>query len=71
MDHKLAVDRIVDFHDMVVSKMFGIVKPLNVTNTVGPLDYMPPQKIRSTSIGDYLYVVDMTSGHYNVFVKAS
>ena len=71
MDNKLAVDRIVDFHDMVVSKMFGIVKPLNVTNTVGPLDYMPPQKIRSASIGDYLYVVDMTSGPYNVFVKAS
>lgn len=71
MHNKLAVDRIVNLHDVVVSKMFGIAKPLNVTNTVGPLDYMPPQKIRSTSIGDYLYVVDMTSGHYNVFVKAS
>ena len=71
MHNKLVQARIVDFHDMVVSKMFGIVKPLNVTDTVGPLDYMPPQKIRSASIGDYLYVVDMTSGHYNVFVKAS
>lgn len=71
MHNKLVQARIVDSHDVVVSRMFGIVKPLNVTDTVGPLDYMPPQKIRSTSIGDYLYVVGMTSGHYNVFIKAS
>lgn len=71
MDNKLVQARIVDFHDVAVSKMFGIAKPLNVTDTFGPLDYMPPQKIRSVSVGDYLYVVDMTSGHYNVFVKAS
>lgn len=71
MDNKLVQARIVDFHDVVVSKMFGITKPLNVTDTFGPLDYFPPQKIRSVSVGDYLYVADMTTGHYNVFVKAS
>lgn len=71
MNNKVVQNRIVDFHDVVVSKMFGIVKPLNVTDTFGPLDYMPPRKIRSVSVGDYLYVADMATGHYNVFVKAS
>lgn len=34
MDNKLVQARIVDFHDVAVSKMFGIAKPLNVTDTL-------------------------------------